>query len=432
MIFEKKERVFLVSVFRKSDSSSYIEEMMTEFEQLTQSAGLKVIKIFKQNLEKPNFSTYIGKGKIREIANRAKKDDVKSLIFNENLSPGQARNISTATRCNVVDRTELILDIFAKHARTNQAKLQVELAQLEYSFTKLKHLWKHLSRIQGGIGFRGPGEKQLETDKREITKKIIHLRHKLDNIKKRTNLKRKKMNKFISISLVGYTNTGKSTIFNYLTKESRYTADKLFATLDSTTRSIFINLTEKVMLSDTIGFIRNIPHKLISSFHSTLMEVLEADLLLHVIDISQPQIYDYIASVEKILKEIGVDQKNILTVFNKTDKLDPVYLSFIKKKLSNEYHDSVFISAKNGSEINQLIKKIEKFVHLKKIHTLLKIPFQMKDLLQYVYKNAEIIEDLHDEINQEHLIKLRIKQEIYNGVQQQIDKHRFLKKINSI
>ncbi|MDY6915356.1 MAG: GTPase HflX, partial [Candidatus Cloacimonadota bacterium] len=301
----KRPLVFLIGV--ETESSQHFNEYMQELEQLAKTAEVKVAEIIVQKLKKPKTATYIGTGKLKQIKNRAQKLGVNTLIFNNNLSPSQQRNISDKTGCNVVDRTELILDIFAKHARTKQAKLQVELAQLEYSYTKLKNKWQHLSRIQGGIGFRGPGETQIEVDRREIQNKIALLKKKLDNIEKITESKRKRRKKLTSISLVGYTNAGKSTLFRKLTKNERYIADQLFATLDSKTRAVSAELSEKVLLTDTIGFIRKLPHRLVSSFHATLLDVLEADLLLHVVDISQPNSQELIKAVDSVLQELEIE-----------------------------------------------------------------------------------------------------------------------------
>ena len=392
--------------------------------QLAETANLEIVQIVVQNLEKPNISTYIGKGKLKEISYLSKKLKTNTLIFNDNLLPAQARNISDLTRCNIVDRTELILDIFAKHARTRQAKLQVELAQLEYSYTKLKRLWKHLSRIQGGIGFRGPGETQIETDRREIRKRTSILKKKIRVIDKNTLIKRKKRSKFLSISMVGYTNAGKTTLFNKLTGEKHYTADRLFATLDSTTRSLNLKSDEKIVLSDTIGFIKKLPHKLVSSFHSTLLEVLKADLLLHVIDISHSDLTGYINSVNTVLQEIGVEDKNILCLFNKCDLIEDKLFPFLKKKMLEEHPDAIFISAKNNEGIDVLIEKIEDFVNKMKREMILKIPAQLRKLISFIYENAEVLDDKYENRSNEQILKLKINKQLLSGIKKQIDDYK--------
>ena len=416
-----KEKVILIGLNIKGQNIEDYHDSMEELKLLAETADLEIIQIIIQNLTKPNISTFIGKGKLQEISHLSKKLKTNTLVFNDNLTPAQARNISNLTRCNVVDRTELILDIFAKHARTKQAKLQVELAQLEYSYTKLKRLWKHLSRIQGGIGFRGPGETQIETDRREIRKRTSILKKKIKEIDKNTLIKRKKRSKFLSISMIGYTNAGKTTLFNKLTNEKLYTADKLFATLDSTTRSLNLKSKEKIVLSDTIGFIKKLPHKLVSSFHSTLLEVLEADLLLHVIDISHPDLTDYIYSVNRVLQEIGVEDKDILCVFNKCDLIEEKLFPFLKKKMLEEHPDSIFISAKNNDGIDILIDKIEEFVKRIKKEIILKIPAQLRKLISFIYENAEVIENKYENKSNEQVFRLKIDKHLLTGIKKQVE-----------
>ncbi|RLC50731.1 MAG: GTPase HflX, partial [Candidatus Cloacimonadota bacterium] len=324
----------------------------------------------------------------------------------------------------------LILDIFAKHAKTKQAKLQVELAQLEYSYTKLKNLWRHLSRIEGGIGFRGPGEKQIEIDRREIRKRVALLKSKLEEIKKNSITKRKKRHNFTAVSLVGYTNAGKSTLFNLLTKEKRFVADQLFATLDSTTRAIFLPSKEKVVITDTVGFIKNLPHKLISSFHSTLLEVTEADLLLHIVDISHSKLLEHIEAVENVLKEIGANEKNILLVFNKCDKLNDKYYKFLRKKLIELYPDSVFISAKENVGITDLVEKLEEFCERLKKLTTIRVPIQLQSLISFIHKNAEILEENFNMKDNEQVMRVKIPRRLFPKIQEQIINYKIKEFIN--
>lgn len=426
----EKEKVFLIGVFCGEDSRENYSDSIEELKSLAETAELEIEKVFVQFLAKPNSSTYLGKGKIREIANQAKSKKIKTLVFNDNLSPAQSRNISNLTRCNVVDRTELILDIFAKHAKTKQAKLQVELAQLEYSYTKLKNLWRHLSRIEGGIGFRGPGEKQIEIDRREIRKRVALLKSKLEEIKKNSITKRKKRHNFTAVSLVGYTNAGKSTLFNLLTKEKRFVADQLFATLDSTTRAIFLPSKEKVVITDTVGFIKNLPHKLISSFHSTLLEVTEADLLLHIVDISHSKLLEHIEAVENVLKEIGANEKNILLVFNKCDKLNDKYYKFLRKKLIELYPDSVFISAKENVGITDLVEKLEEFCERLKKLTTIRVPIQLQSLISFIHKNAEILEENFNMKDNEQVMRVKITRRLFPKIQEQIINYKIKEFIN--
>lgn len=426
-----RAKVFLIGVNSESEDRDQFTESMEELNRLTQTAGAEIIRIFSQNLKKTDTATYIGSGKLREIRNAARQLGVNTLIFNNNLSPSQARNISDSTGCNVVDRTELILDIFATHARTRQAKLQVELAQLEYSFTKLKHMWKHLSRIEGGIGFRGPGEKQIEVDRREIRKRINILKEKLEEIKTASLVKRKKRQIYPSISLVGYTNAGKSTLFNKITSENRYTADQLFATLDALTRIIKLSSGEKAILTDTIGFINDLPHKLISSFHSTLLEVLKADLLLHVVDVSHPSMFDNIEAVNKVLRELGVERKNILYVFNKTDRMTGNYYVFLRKKIINKFPDSVFISALSGIGLESLDHKIQEFFRLRKRSQILKIPLALTNLIKFLRENAEVIDEKADLTEKVNVMEVKISRKLYPNVIKQIEDYKLKEYINS-
>lgn len=425
----KKDRVFLIGVYWGEESKEHYSESMEELHRLADTANTEVVRSFIQSLQKPNTATYIGKGKLSEIKNEAQNNNVKTLLFNNNLSPSQSRNISDITGCNVVDRTELILDIFALHATTRQSKLQVELAQLEYAYTKLKRKWKHLSRIQGGIGFRGPGETQIEVDRREIRKKTIILKKKLESIEKTSITKRKKRSDKISIALVGYTNAGKSTLFNKLTHENRYTADQLFATLDAKTRSLVLGNGANLILTDTIGFIRNLPHKLVNSFHSTLLEVLEANLLLHVVDVSHPNIFELMDSVYSVLEEIKVDNKNILVIFNKVDKVGGNHFKFLKKKLMIEYPDSVFISAKTGEGLDELYEKINLFT-IKNLKTVtLTIPIEMQNLVSFIFDNAEVLEDDFNPENNMRKITIKISRQLLPNIKKQIEDFNLKKKL---
>ncbi len=429
-ITRRKERVFLIGVLPSDEKKEHYQLSMEELHKLAETAEVDVIDSFVQSLPRSKTKTYIGKGKLQEIKSFAKTKKVKTLIFNNNLSPAQSRNISNITGCNVVDRTELILHIFAQHARTKQAKLQVEIAQLDYSFSKLKNLWKHLSRIRGGIGFRGPGETQIEIDRREIRYRINILKKQLKELEKTTKIKRKKRSKYLSISLVGYTNAGKSTLFNLLTKEDRLVEDKLFATLDAKSRLISHRYEKSVMLTDTIGFIRKLPHKLVESFKSTLLEVVEADLLLHVIDVNQPNVIELIESVNSVLDEINASKLDIIMVFNKCDLDNSTYFKFLRKKLRNEYPNSVFISAKNGEGIEQLDDMINSYIQYKQDTEILRIPMEMNKLIKFVHEQGDVIfSDLDLESN-EVILEVKIDRDLLENIIKQIEKYRLVCYIN--
>jgi|SRR5690554_3975295 len=426
-----KEKVFLIGLYTGKEKKEEYERTVDELEHLSRTADAEVLGRFVQHLEKPNPSTYIGKGKITEISSEAKKKNVDTLIFNDELSPAQAKNIARLTSCNVVDRTELILDIFATHAKTKQAKMQVELAILQYNYSKLRNLWQHFSRIEGGIGTRGPGETQIELDRREIKKKINILQKRIEEVEKHAVVKRKKRTALKNVSLVGYTNAGKTTLFNRLTGENLYVADQLFATLDSTTRSVYMNRDEKIVISDTIGFIKKLPHNLITSFHSTLLEVTDADLLLHVVDISQPDFENYIQSVNDVLKEIGADDRDTLYVFNKADQLsDDLNSKLIRKRLMMNYPNSVFISARYNENFDELLSLIFSFLKSQKRDEVLRIPLEMKKLIRFLKEQTEVLEKQIDKSNREQILKVRIAKELSKKVKKQIEDYKYLKYIN--
>ena len=312
------EKAILVSVCSAGQTMERTEEYLAELAFLLETAGGVAMKQVVQRLERPDTRTYIGNGKLQELKEYKQALDADFIVFDDELSPAQLRNLEKELECRILDRTTLILDIFAKRARTSTAKTQVELAQLQYMLPRLTRMWTHLERQRGGIGMRGPGETQIETDRRLIKEKISLLREQLDKIDKQKTLQRKNRESLVRVALVGYTNVGKSTLMNLLSKSDVFAENKLFATLDTTVRKVVIgNLP--FLLTDTVGFIRKLPTQLVESFKSTLDEVVEADLLLHVVDISHPDHEEQIAAVGRTLEEIGAADKPTIMVFNKVD-----------------------------------------------------------------------------------------------------------------
>ncbi|MFT5217251.1 MAG: GTP-binding protein HflX [Glaciecola sp.] len=321
-MIEKKdialEKAVLIGVITKEQNEEKSKEYLDELEFLTYTAGGEVVKRFTQKMETPNPKTFIGKGKIQEVQKFIEENDIGTAIFDDELSSAQERNISKILNCKVLDRTNLILDIFAQRAQTSYARTQVELAQCEYLLPRLKGMWTHLERQKGGIGMRGPGETEIETDRRIVRDKIALLKKKIETIDRQMEVQRGNRGQMVRVALVGYTNVGKSTLMNVISKSEVFAENKLFATLDTTVRKVVIkNLP--FLMSDTVGFIRKLPTQLVESFKSTLDEVREADLLLHVVDISHPNFEDHIESVQNILTDIKSDDKPTIMVFNKID-----------------------------------------------------------------------------------------------------------------
>ncbi|MCK4358774.1 MAG: GTPase HflX [Candidatus Cloacimonetes bacterium] len=387
----KTEKAILVGLQTEDKSNYDVEESLQELSLLTETSNVEVLGVEKQARPYPHSAYYIGSGKAKSLAQLAKNKQANVIIFDDNLTPSQDRNLSKITNLKIIDRTQLILDIFAQHAKTRQSKLQVELAQLQYNLSRLKGKWPHLSRIEGGIGFRGPGERQLEVDRRRINDRISLLKSKLKFVEKTTEIKRKKRRNLFSVGIVGYTNAGKTTILNKLTSSNIYTANKLFVTLDTTTKGKKLSSNDKIVISDTIGFIRKLPPYLISSFHATLQEVINADLLLHVIDISHPKLYEYMETVFTTLKIIGAEDNNMLLVLNKIDLLPKYQFLFMKKKLKMDFPNSVFVSAKSGENFEDIEKGIIKVLSKGKRKINLKIPNSEQKLISFLHNNTEIL-----------------------------------------
>ncbi len=366
-LFQSSEKAILVGVALKEQKDHQVNEYLQELAFLATTAGAVTAKTFIQKLQHPDSKTYLGKGKLEEIKNYAAGKDISVLIFDDELTGAQISNIEKATNIKTIDRSDLILDIFARRAKTAQAKAQVELAQYQYILPRLRGMWKHLERLGGGIGTRGPGESEIETDRRIVREKISLLRRRLSEIEKQAYTQRKDRGEFIRVALVGYTNVGKSTLMNLLSKSHVLAENKLFATLDTTTRKIVFENTP-FLLSDTVGFIRKLPHHLIESFKSTLDEVKESDILLHVVDISHPQYEDQMKVVNNTLNELGCSDKPMITIFNKMDLyeertfdewLDPEVKDGLLHELKDRWQNDtqsrcVFVSATERREIDVL------------------------------------------------------------------------------
>ncbi len=360
----KQERAILVGVVTPGEKDEQTKEYLDELAFLVDTAGGKVEKVFTQKMLKPERATFVGTGKLEEIKAYVKSEEIDTVVFDDELSPSQLRNIDRELGVKVLDRSNLILDIFANRAQTAQAKTQVELAQLQYVLPRLTGMWTHLERQKGGIGMRGPGETQIESDRRIILTKISLLKERLRNIDRQNETQRKNRGQLIRVALVGYTNVGKSTIMNMLSKSEVFAENKLFATLDTTVRKVVIeNLP--FLLSDTVGFIRKLPHHLVECFKSTLDEVREADLLIHVVDVSHPNFEDQINTVNETLKDIGAIDKDMILLFNKIDAYvspetddedDDGKLTLEEFKRSWMSHDKVpvlFISATEKENIEE-------------------------------------------------------------------------------
>jgi GTP-binding protein HflX len=363
------ETAVLVGLISSQQDEATAKEYIDELEFLADTAGAVVVKKFFQRLDVSNPRTFVGEGKLFEIAEFIKENEITLAIFDDELTPSQLKNIEKRTNCKVLDRTNLILDIFAKRARTSHAKTQVELAQYQYLLPRLVGMWTHLERQRGGIGLRGPGETEIETDRRVIRDRIARLKEQLKKIDTQMATQRKNRGQMIRVCLVGYTNVGKSTLMNLLSKSDVFAENKLFATLDTTVRKVVVgNLP--FLLSDTVGFIRKLPHHLVESFKSTLDEVREADILLHIVDISHPSYEDQLAVVNQTLKELGASNKLTYVVFNKIDAYMPENPLSIEE-LENSYIAStnapcIFISAKNKTNIENLRRTL--YDKVKEIH----------------------------------------------------------------
>lgn len=391
------ERAILIGMeWGRNDSLWTVDDSLEELKQLADTAGATVIKKFIQKRSKPDPAFFIGRGKVQELALYAQQENIDLCIFDDELSPAQQRNIESVMGIRILDRTALILDIFAQRARTNEGKLQVELAQLQYTLPRIMGKGLMLSRLGGGIGTRGPGETKLEVDRRRIRDRIAFIKDQIEKVKAVRSLhrsKRKKNNVF-EVSLVGYTNAGKSTLLNTLTNSDIYAKDQLFATLDPTTRQLTLPNKQEIIITDTVGFIQRLPHQLIAAFRSTLEVVTEADLLVHVIDVSHELYKEQAAAVHEVLKEIGAETKPVITVYNKIDKLPPD--SKLADRLALE-EDTVCISAAKKLNLESLQQMIESHLKSKAVEVTLCIPYAETAKAAQLHETANVLEQEYTE-----------------------------------
>lgn len=410
----KPERSLAVSVILKGSDRDVALEHLDELEFLAETAGAEIIGKIFQELPKLNNATLLGKGKIEEIKLELLENDIKLIIFDNDLSPVQARNLENIFNIKVLDRSGLILDIFAKRARTIEAKTQVELAQLQYMLPRLTRMWTHLSKQYGGIGTKGPGETQIETDRRLLKTRIQKLKEKLKSIDVHRDEIKKNREGIPRFALVGYTNAGKSTLMNLITDASVYVEDKLFATLDTTVRSFFLSSGRKALISDTVGFIRKLPAHLVASFRSTLSEARDADVLLHVVDINHKFFKEHIKVVNSTLEVLKIMDKPVIMVFNKIDELDDINDAAY---IIGDFINPVMISAKKGININALLEAMEKVFDENSKTKKILLPYTKMNLLNNIYQYCDVIKKV--ETDEGIIMELRIqpdKQEILDNL----------------
>jgi GTP-binding protein HflX len=403
---KKTERAFLIGVELKSRDTWEVQESLEELAELAVTAGAEIIGEGTQRLEVPLAGTYIGTGKAEEFAEHCRQINVDTVIFDDELSPAQSRNLEKVFGCKILDRTALILDIFARRARTREGKLQVDLAQLQHLLPRLTRFWGHLSRQKGGIGMRGgEGESQLESDRRKVQERIDKIEEELETVRRQRTTQRqgRQRNLWPLASIVGYTNAGKSTLLNTLTGAGVLAEDKLFATLDPTTRRLRLPTNQNVLLSDTVGFIRKLPHRLVEAFKATLEEVVQADLLVHVVDVSHPGVEDHIAAVNAVLAEIGAEGKPVLMVFNKVDRVTG---AGTVEKFQSAHPGAVFISALRGlgmdgllAELGTALRPIRDFVELA-------VPHEAAAVIARLHEVGQVVE--RDYSGEQARLKVRI------------------------
>ena len=385
------ERALLIGLEKQGVSKWDLQDSLEELAELATSAGAEVVDTITQKLQKPTAPYYIGKGKAEEIKHSFQDREVTSVIFDDELSPAQGRNLENLLARKVLDRTQLILDIFAQRARSREGRLQIELAQLQYLLPRLTRMWDHLSRQTGGIGTRGPGETQLEVDRRRVQERIARLERELEAVRKTRAVQRqgRKRHQWPVAAVVGYTNAGKSTLLNLLTGADVVAENRLFATLDPTTRSFVLPNKQRVLLTDTVGFLRKLPHTLIESFKATLEEVSEADLLIHIVDLSHPRVDDQMEAVEGVTKELGAFGKQTVIVFNKIDKLQNRELA---ETYTKRFPGSVAISARTGEGVNNLVQALQDALSAWRLRSRFRIPASESALIAEIHRVGHVLE----------------------------------------
>jgi GTP-binding protein HflX len=388
---KKQERALLIGLEQDGVSKWDLRDSMEELAELANSAGAEVVNTVTQKLQKPTAPYYIGKGKAELIKESFKDQHVTSVIFDDELSPAQGRNLENLLSRKVLDRTQLILDIFAQRARSREGRLQIELAQLQYLLPRLTRMWTHLSRQTGGIGTRGPGETQLEVDRRRVQERIARLERELEGVRKVRTVQRqgRKRHQWPVAAVVGYTNAGKSTLLNLLTGADVVAENKLFATLDPTTRSLTLPNRQRLLLTDTVGFLRKLPHTLIESFKATLEEVGEADLLIHVVDLSHPRVDEHIEAVDTVVKELGAFGKQTLMVFNKIDALVNDELIGV---YTSRFPGSVAISARKGTGVSGLVQALQDELGAWRLRSAFRIPLSESGLIAEIHRVGHVLE----------------------------------------
>jgi len=385
------ERALLIGLEHEGVSKWDLRDSLEELAELANSAGAEVVDTVTQKLQKPTAPYYIGKGKAESLKDSLRDRQVTSVIFNDELSPAQGRNLENLLARKVIDRTQLILDIFAQRARSREGRLQIELAQLQYLLPRLTRMWHHLSRQTGGIGTRGPGETQLEVDRRRVQERIARLERELEAVRKTRAVQRqgRKRHQWPVAAVVGYTNAGKSTLLNLLTGADVVAENKLFATLDPTTRSFVLPNKQRVLLTDTVGFLRKLPHTLIESFQATLEEVREADLLIHIVDLSHQRVDEQMNAVDAVIKELDAFGKQTLIVFNKIDNLTDRDLAetYVKR-----FPESVAISARTGEGVDKLVQALQQALSSWRLRSRFRIPSNQTALVAEIHRVGHVLE----------------------------------------